>query len=312
MKTLGARLFCLLLLGLFISQPFSYGFWVWTPHTKKFENAKEGGKDTPQAQASYARKRSGLDSQLREWQILLKRFPNSPQAAEALYNIGFIYEQKHNYYLAHRAYKKLIEKYPFSDYFSKAIKREFELGKKFLQGYKRKFWDITKPIENPAPKAFDLIVASAPYSELAPASLYYKGLYYKKRKAYDEATSAFERVLNAYPDSEYVDKSEYQIAMTYYEMSLDPQYDQAFTEKAMRAIRKFLVKYPDSSFRQRAEHILKELEEKQAQHSLKIAKFYLKQGKNKAAEVYLEEVLGKYPNTCAAQEAKKILHSLDK
>ena len=310
MRTIGIRTLYLLVFVLLLTQSFSYGFWVWTPHTKRFENAREGGKDTPQAQAKYARRRSNLESQLKEWQILLKRFPNSPQAAEALYNIGLIYEKMHNYYLAHRAYKKLIEKYPFSDYFSKAIEKEFDLGKKFLQGYRRKFWDITKPVENPAPEVFDLIVNSAPYSEFAPAALYYKGLYYKKKKVYDEATNAFERLLNAYPDSEYVDKAEYQIAMTYYEMSLDPQYDQAFTEKAVSAIRKFLVKYPNSSFRQRAENILKELEEKQAQHNLKIAKFYLKQKKSKAAKVYLEEVVGKYPNTRAAEEAQKLLRSL--
>ncbi len=288
----------------------SYGFWVWTPKTQRFENAREGGKDTPQAQADYARRTSDLEAQLKEWRILLKRFPNSPQAAEALYNIGLIYEKMHRYYLAHKAYKELIEKYPFSDYFSKAIEREFELGKRFLQGYRRKFWDITKPIENPAPEVFDLIVSASPYSKFAPAALYYKGLYYKKRKEYAEATSAFEHLLNAYPDSEYVDKAEYQIAMTYYEMSLDPQYDQVFTEKAINAIKKFLAKYPESSFRDRAQEILAELTEKQAQHSLSIAKFYLKQGKEKAAKIYLEEVVDNYPNTKASQEAQELLKKL--
>ncbi len=300
------------LCGWTIFSSLCYGFWVWTPHTQKFEDARETGKDTPQSQAEYARKESDKDRQLREWQTLLRRFPDSPQAGEALYNIGLIYEEMHRYYQAHQAYKRLIEKYPFSDYFPKAIEREFELGKRFLQGYKRKFWDITKPIENPAPEVFDLIVSSAPYSRFAPSALYYKGLYYKKKKQYTEAIDAFRRLLNTYPDSEYVDRAEYQIAITYYEMSLDPQYDQVFTQKAIKSLRKFLLKYPNSNFQEKAKEILRELTEKQARHVLDIAKFYLKQKKYQSAKIYLEEVVNKYPNTNAAQEAKRLQQGLGK
>ncbi len=289
-----------------------FGFWVWTPKTGRFENAKDVGKDTPSAQAKFAKEQKDAEQALQQWRSLLKRFPDSPQAAEALYNIGRIYEDLHRYYAAHKAYKELLTKYPFSPYFVKALEREYNLGLKFLQGYRRKFWDITKPIENPAPEIFDLIISVSPNGKYAPPALYYKGLYLKKKKRFAEAKSAFEKLLRSYPDSDFADKAEYQLAMCYYEMSLDPQYDQEYTTKAIEALRRFIKKYPDSTFRPRAEELIAGLEEKKAQHLLEVARFYLKQGNSRSAKIYLEDVLDHYPGTKSAREAKEILRRIDK
>lgn len=289
-----------------------YGFWVWTPKTGRFENAKDIGKDTPSAQAKFAKEQQDQEQALQQWRSLLKRFPDSPQAAEALYNIGRIYEEMHKYYLAHKAYKELLTKYPFSAYFVKALEREYNLGLKFLQGYRRKFWDITKPIENPAPEIFDLIVSVSPNGKYAPGALYYKGLYFKKKRQFAEAKSAFEKLLRSYPDSEFADKAEYQLAMCYYEMSLDPQYDQEYTAKAIEALRRFVKKYPDSTFRSRAEELIAELEEKKARHLLEVARFYLKQGNERSAKIYLQDLIEHYSGTKTAREAEELLKHMSK
>ncbi len=290
----------------------AFGFWVWTPKTKKFEYAKDAGKDTPKAQAEFAKGKKDPQEKLKEWKSLLSRFPKSPQAAEALYNIGRIYEDMHMYYTAHKYYKRLIKEYPFSEYLPQAIEREYKIGLRFLEGYKRKFWDITKPIENPALEIFDIVIASSPYSEYAPAALYYKGLYYKKKGLYEDAREAFESLLKTYSSSKWVDKAEYQIAMCYFEMSKDPSYDQEFTARAKNSLKKFLAKYPNSSFREKAEEMLRTLDEKEAAHFLKIAEFYLKQQRYKPARLYLDKILSQYPGTKAAEKARQLKESLDK
>ncbi len=287
-----------------------FGFWVWTPKTEKFENARNSGKDTPQSQADFASKQKDLVIQLKEWKTLLARFPHSKEAAKAIYNIGLIYEKMGKYYQAHKMYEKLIKEYPFSDFVVKAIKREYELGRKFFENYSRKFWDLSKPVVNPAPEIFELIVSSSPYSEYAVPSLYYEGLFYKKQKNYQQAQSCFERILKNYPDSPWADKAEYQIAMCYYEMSLKPEYDQEFAQKAKEALKKFLLKYPDSSFYKNAQQLLSRLDEKQANHILEIARFYLKQGKTKSALIYLKQIIRDYPSTDAAKQAHNILDNL--
>ncbi len=282
----------LLIVGGFIVFSFcitdvATALWVWTPKTKKFESVKDGGKDSAKAQAKFAKQQKDLRAQLKQWKILLKRFPKSLKAAEALFNIAKIYEKMNDFYQAHLYYKRLIEQYPFSEFFIDAIKREYQIGIRFTKSYDRKFWDVTKPIDNPAIQIFDLIVAAAPNSEYAVKSLYQKGLFLKKEGQIDEAISVFDRIIEEYPTSDLIDGAQYQKVLCLCKRAEQEKRDISVVDMAISGLNQFISLYPESEFVSQAKDWLVKLKEKKARRLLEIALFYKKLGKEDSMRLCL-------------------------
>jgi len=302
-----------LLICLFASPAHAY--WIWTPKSGKFINPKALPKPTPKEQFEFAKGFYDLkkyqDAQ-REFKKLIKAYPKSAEAAEAQYYLGLTEESQSNYYEAFLAYQRVIDKYPFSERIQEIIEREFKLGEKFMAGEKRKAIGITLPVDNPAIEIFQKVVDNSTFGPLAAAAQYKLGLVLKSLMRYYEAEEAFNKVITNYPASEWAEAARFQIASCRAAVSRSPDYDQWATNEAKEKFEEFVREHPDAVLSRDAEKSIEELNEKEAESTFNIARFYERQKAYDAAKIYYEEVTRNYSQSPWSAKAMERLQVLEK
>ncbi len=289
----------------------AYAVWVWTPKSQRFENAKRVGMDSPEKQEEFAKSQKKKEDAMIQWQTLLRRFPRSKEAAKALYEMGRIYLERNDLFSAYQQFIRVLKEYPYSENTPDAAKELLKIGIEFSENYKRKWWDLSKPIDNPAPEIFDLITTTLPYSQEAQKAFYQKALFYFSKKQFEQVNETIDCLLNDYPDSAFADDAEFLKIKALSEMTLRADYDQKYADEAMKAIEEFLAKYPDSSLTKDAMVYLSEMKNKKAENMFNIAEFYAKQGKKNAAMVYLRRIVAEYPDVPIFDKAMDLLDKLE-
>ncbi|RJP29536.1 MAG: outer membrane protein assembly factor BamD [Candidatus Omnitrophota bacterium] len=290
-------------------------YWIWTPKTGKWVNPKNQVKGTPQEQFKLAKDLydSGqLAEADREFKKLIKRYPKAFEASESQYYLGLIEEKQGNLYEAFTAYQKVIDKYPFSERIQEIIEKEYKIGEEFMSGYKRKGLGATFAVENPAIEIFTKVVENSTYGPLAAKAQYKLGLVLKGLMRYYDAEEAFDKVINNYPDSEWVEAAKFQIAECRASLSRGPDYDLGAAKDAKDRFEDFLMEHPDAELSREAEKNIQELNEKEAESSYNIAFFYEKQRDFKPAMIYYQDIIEKYPNSIWAAKALERMRVLER
>lgn len=302
------------ILGILSTAP-AYSYWIWTPKSGKWVNPKTAVKPTPAEQFELAKQfydSKNYKDATHEFKKLLKAYPKSAQAAEGQYYLGLIAEAEGDLYRAYLAYQKVIDKYPFSERIQEIIEREYKIGEEFMNGEKRKAFGVALPVENPAIEIFSKVIDNSTYGPLASKSQYNLGLILKSLKRYYEAEEAFNKVISTYPNSQWVKAAKFQIASCRQALSRGPEYDQGAAGEAKEKFKEFVREYPDAVLSEKAEKNIEGLREKEAESSYSIGRFYEKQKDYKAAGIYYEEVLNKYPESIWAAQALERLQLLEK
>ncbi len=300
-------------LGLF-SQP-AYPYWIWTPKTGKWINPKSQARSNPKEQLNAALgffNQNKFKEAKAEFQKLIKAFPKTAEAAESQYYIGRSEEGEGNLYEAFLAYKKVIDKYPFSGRIQEIIQAEYKIAEAFISGQKRKAIGITLPVENPAIEILTHVIDSSTYGPLAVKAQYKLGLVLKGLMRYYEAEDAFNKVIKNYPDSEWSHPAEFQIASCRAALSKGVDYDQGAAEEAKKKFEELVKENPDAVLSERAQKNIDELRQKEAEGAYNAAVFYEKQNKYNAAGVYYNDVIKNYPDTPWAKKAEEKLQILEK
>lgn len=285
------------------------GFWILNKQTGRFERAVKGGAKDIVNQVEDAKKLTdkAADDALSEWLAVYNRDKQGPYAPEALYNIASILMKQGKLYEAHLRFKDLLEMFPYSEYVLDALQKEIEIAKKMMEGYDRPWWDITKPIENPAKQIFELVLKASPYSKEGEYAKYMLGVFYLRNKMYQDAIKEFDEFLQSYPESTLSAEAEYQRILAKDAQRLNSSYDQKFAQDILDMINDFVKKHPNSEFIERLMTMKLKAEEAIAGHLFKIANFYRKQGKGDAARVYFEKIIKEYPETSFARKSNALL-----
>ncbi len=294
----------------------SFAFWVWTPETNKWVNPKYAVKETPKEQLDYALEfYEGEDYKkaVIELNKLIKNYPKAREAAEAQYYLGVVLEKENRLMEAFNAYQTVIDKYPFSERSAEIVKRQYEIGLEVMEGRGRKNKIIKMIVggDYDVVHIFRTVIKNSPYGPFAAPAQYRIGLYLMEKQLYQEARDEFEKVINDYPDSEWVKAAQYQIAVADAERSSDSSYDQKVTQAAVKEFEEFVKTYPDAELSDEAKEKINELREKEAENHFKIAKFYEKHKKYDAARIYYNIVLEKFDDTALAPKALEKVVGLD-
>jgi len=291
-----------------------FAFWVWTPETNKWSNPKYSVKDTPAEQLQEGLnfyENQQYKEAIKEFNKLIKYYPRARQAPDAQFYIGLCLEDQGKLFAAFKGYQQVIDKYPFSERSAEIVRKQYDLGLKFLDGYQRnksKFKNVFLGNEYNVVDIFKTVIKNAPYGELAAPAQYKIGLYLLEKKLYQEARDEFEKVLNDYPDSEWVKAAKYQIALTDAKRSTKAQYDQKVTQAAVEEFKEFVKIYPEAELSEEAKEEIHHLRDKEAENNFVIAQFYEKQKNYKAANIYYKIVVDEYGRSrWSARALKKIL-----
>jgi outer membrane protein assembly factor BamD len=110
------------------------------------------------------------------------------------------------------------------------------------------------------------------------------------------AAAEYREFINLFPYSPSASFAQYRIAMTFFTKILSPGRDQNKTVQALNEFKKVVSQYPLSEEAKQAQQRIKECEQKLAQHTFIIAKFYYRRMAYKASSTRLVEILTNYPD----------------
>lgn len=308
------RILIILSFFFFLWQGSASAYWIWTPQTNRWINPKYAVKANPAEQLEFAKSLLGsknYDKARVEFEKLIKYFGRSKEAAEAQFFIGACLEKLNKPYDAFKAYDKVIKKYPFSERTEEIVEREYFIADKLFKTQRSKILETVAGRDYNVVEILRAVVTNAPYGKYAPIAQYKIGLFYKSVDMLAEAREEFEKVINEYPQSEWVKAAKYQIALSDSQSSLKPGYDQSNTKSAVKEFTEFVKAYPDAELSKDAQKQMTELRNKEAENEFNIAKFYEKQKKFDAAKIYYKHIILEYSDNAWANSAMEKLKLLE-
>lgn len=305
-----------LVFSMLVSSGTAYGYWLWTPETKKFLNPKYAVKDSPKEQYDWAMSFYDAKDYPRaavEFEKLTKHYEYSEYAAKSQYYVGLCYENLGKFYIAFQNYQKTVDNFPHVDNMDEIISREFNIANIFASKESPKIMgtDIMTSIDR-AIEIYKKVVDNAPYGKLADEAQFKLASALKKAERYDEAIAAFQRLLDDFPASKFTDSAKYEIANCAYKASLKPDYDIEPTNKAIMAFEEFSRANSSEELSMEAVKAIQRLKDRTAGKSMSTARFYERGKHYESAIIYYQEVLDKFPDSSSAPEARKRIEELNK
>ncbi len=301
------RKLTLIILFLAVFANTAYAAWIWTPETGRWLNPKYSVKDTAKEQFEWAMRfyeAQDYKKAVKEFDKLVRFYPNSRYASKAQYYVGRSHENNQEYYHAFLAYQTALDVYPYIENREEIIKREYDIGILFFEGQKAKVLGVAVlPALDKAIEIFEKVVINELYGSYADKAQFKIGESYNKQALYAQSVMAFQRLIEEYPTSDLIEEARYEVAYATYRASLDPEYNQDATDDAIREFENFARRNSTNELAAEADKVLDTLREKRARSVFDIAAFYERQHHYASAAVYYKEVVDKYPNTSVAPEA---------
>ena len=148
-----------------------------------------------------------------------------------------------------------------------------------------------------AKEFFEVILLQDPASELADDAQFYLAEAFYQSEEYRVAAFHYSRVLNDFPGSTYYKRALFMTGECYYIVSPQFERDQSQTERAITQYRAFIQFFPNDSLAQVVQTRIVDLRSRLAHRDYTVARHYLDRGEYKAAEIYFQRVIERYPET---------------
>ena len=200
--------------------------------------------------------------------------------------------------------------FPESPQFPEAIRLEYEIGKAYLDGLKKKLFGLFR-IEPSASIGEELLIRvqeRLPGSELAEqAAIDLADFYYRIRKL-AQASEMYEIFVVNHPDSGEVRRARLRRILAEVADFKGPDYNAAGLIEADLLIDDYVNRYPAEAFRSGITAGLEErIDESLALQRLDTARWYMRRSDKPSARFVLRRLLREHPETTAAQEALRIM-----
>lgn len=311
-RILGIALLCTGLLGL-----TAQGALVWRPgegwvNEDATEEGPVAGNSRDQLEVGKKLEESQQWKEAKNTYLaLVRKWPFSFNSGEAQYRAAWCSEKMADFPRAFKEYQKCIEKFPSSEYFEKALERQYQIANLYLVGEPQRVWKVPLPPSwEQTAKMYAQIMKNAPYGRYAAESQFKIGLCHEKTKKWSEAITAYNTVLDRYPGHDIADDALYQVGYVWFQAAERPDYDQGAAEKAIQAFNEFIARFPNSDKVAQAKENLATVHSRLTQGSFNIAKFYETQKKPDAAVIYYRDVIQKAPDSEMAKIALKRIEEL--
>ncbi len=232
------------------------------------------------------------------------------------------------YYQSFLAYDELLDKYPASTFFSKALYRQADIARLFLSGAKRKIWKFI-PInaQTEAISILERIAERWPGSELAATSLMMKADHHFEKEQFLEAQSSYQMVIDSYKNvyNDIADRSAAETPgkgappVSYYEQALlgcakathnqyrGPDYDTGCLSDAIIRYEQYKLSFPEKARRSGIDQQIALIRQQQAGKEFEIADYYHRTHSSDVARYYWNIIRQGWPETEWAQKAQQKL-----
>ncbi len=292
----------------------SYAQWTWTPQTGRFINIKRMPKETAELQVEYARGlylQGNYKQALKETDKFIEFYGQNPLADQNLFLRGEIKMAMGKWLESAKEFQKLVSNYPDSKLYEQAIQKQFEIGDKLYEkGLKKRSKFVSffkgKPMKQ-AIEVYGMVVSNQPFMPRSAEAQYKIGLCHQARKEYIEAGYEYRRVIENYPQSDWVDDARYSLAQCYYDSALEPEYDQSRAQLAIEGIDEFIRNYPEDSRVAELKEWRQKMRNNIAEQKLLVARYYERQRRFDSARIYYQLLANEYSDTPFAEKANKWL-----
>jgi outer membrane protein assembly factor BamD len=246
---------------------------------------------------------------------VVKRYPNSIWAPEALYRSAHLRFLRKQYYKAFDAYQEIIAKYPSTKRFDEIIGEQYRIATAMLNGARNHFFFALIPGFTNREKGVqycEQIVIDAPYNTYAPLALMESSSGQRRIGNLDEAIDALDRFINSYPQNIMAPDAYLKLAQLNAALVDGPYYDQASTKEAITYYQDFMILFPGDHNVGIAEKGLADMKQTLAESKIKMADFYFYKRSNfVAARVFYNEAITSYPDSGVAELARKRLAEVE-
>lgn len=263
------------------------------------------------AQAAFDQKKYGLAT--KAGRRVVEEWPLSDYAPQAQYLIGRSYELRKQDEKAFKEYQKLLQKYPKVDNYEEVLLRQYEICARFLGGQWFKLWSYIPffPSMSRTAEMFGKIVASGPFSSVAPHAQLRVGAAHEKARDYPQAVKAYTLAADRYFDRPVIAADAlYRAGISHYKQAKKAEYDQGAAGKAIAMFTDFITLFPQDKRVADSQQRIGALRQEQARGSFEIARFYEKNRRWAGALVYYNEVLLLDPKSPHAEEARQRIEAL--
>ena len=242
---------------------------------------------------------------------IVKKYPHAESAAEAEYQYGTLLRNAGKMTDAFDAYEHLIAKYHRSPRFSEAVQAEYEIAEEAKNGKKQGgLLFIPMKIEtSEVVKMYQAVIKNAPYGKLAPLSQFALGEINQDKGDKDAAVLNYQLVVDNYPNSKEAPEAQFRIAQIS-SGAASRTNDRQNTVSAREAALEYKARYAGAARSAEVESLLNRNSLASSEGDLKIAQFYEKSGKPKAAAIYYTDAIKGGANNEAALKARERLGAL--
>jgi outer membrane protein assembly factor BamD len=294
-------IFFVLITFLFLCTKVSHAKLVWSKETG-WVNPDLLPKETSDQQFRYAitlMVKKEYISAIGILRGIIASNPESELAEESQINIGRAYYMVGDYKNAFRAYEQLIEQNPGTRKLKELLEKEFQVGVAQMKGD-----------ENGAIKVFEKIIERNPLGFIAAdAQVKIADSYYQLRR-FEEAEDSYLRVMENYPNSEWVPYAQFRIP--YCKLSniriQERNYD--LLAQSHHGFEEYMANNPQGALVPITKKIIAEIDIAMAERDYETGQFYLRRKRPDAGALYFESVIKEYPNTEWAAKAKGKLEML--
>ena len=261
---------------------------------KKIPTAEELSEQESLAMESFAKAKTlqneGKGSKARGiFEDIVHDYPLTDSAAASQYEIGAIYDDENEVDRAFEAYQEFIDNYKGSDLFGEAVKRQFEIATKAMNSKTTRVLGVipSKAAKSRVIEMFTQVAANAPYSKYAPLALYQVGVLLREGGQDAEAIVAFQEMADRYSDDP--KSKEAQLAIIQIRgnrWTRDAKQDRLLlTEGEI-----FVEKNEDDPRAEEVRAKIGQLEEKEAEKTFNIGRYYERKGNLRSAALYYQDV----------------------
>lgn len=230
---------------------------------------------------------------INEYEDIGKKYKLATVAADATYRRARLLEADGDPLAAFEAYNELLQNYPASSHYATAITRQEDIAHRAAQGaIKRSFIGIKSRIDvRKSAEMLTKVRENAPRSLAAEKAQFTIGKVLESDKKSKEAIAAFQKVVSDFPNSSYSPEAQYRIGTILMNESRGGNQDTANLDRARNAFDDVLIRYPNSARAKDAKAALARISSGNIKRSFDVAEFYRKKGQNASALFYYREAV---------------------
>jgi outer membrane assembly lipoprotein YfiO len=273
--------------------------WTYQPSESRFHSVESGETCDPPALLERGKsdaKRGEVMAALRAFQaIRLSRIEVSLKE-EALLEEARAWILIDDRLDAHVAFVEFLERYPRSSRFPGAIRESFQNAIQLAEGRGAVGVQAVRDLLNRFPR-----------EEISAEYAFRLGEYFFRQEEHGTAKPEFESVCRDYARTPWAEAALFRISLCDRRRFKGIAYDPRPLTDARRSLEKYLLAYPSGSLAGEARRELKDVKELQAQKALAVASYYEDRRRMTAARNQYAAVVKEFPDTAAADEARRAL-----